>query len=517
MMNKRFISLFIIVLILVGNSGFAYAITGNPKVDWLIEEGYVQGDARGYRLGDYINRAEATKMIVEASGLGDQVLNFKDFMSMFSDMNKNHWANGYVNVAVINSLVNGYLDKTFKPNNNITYAEVIKMLVMAQGEKVDTEGFTGPYWFIPYSVRASEIGITEGVTVPDFYANATREKVFELVYNSISSKKARDLETYKGIVVENSRVSNLKGNEVRLVVFEDLNDSDANSRYKVEDKIKIIIPDDIGDTENLLGVVVDITIDQDNNAVDIALDKSYTYAEGPILASEYDVYLGTNGRYYDVYLENRRSNSNDKIYGVIHNDKSYNYEKFIYNLGRDDGNGELVFLAEFARVTIKDYKVYFIDSYSFDDIAPVSNVRYGGSEVYIYNDEKDGSSSRVSLDSVIGYTYDGGFIKLDLEDIYPGDVIHIYNKYNAIVRVDAENHGEYEKIIENQGFYFAQIDGNRYQVRESNARRPVFSLDSREYYTLYANIALEELYSLRNKDIIYHLDINNHIQSIEKR
>jgi hypothetical protein len=216
-------------------------------------------------------------------------------------------------------------------------------------------------------------------------------------------------------------------------------------------------------------------------------------------------------------LENRRSNSNDKICGVIHNDKSYDYEKFIYNLGQDGGNGELVFLAEFARVTIKDYKVYFIDSYSFDDIAPVSNVRYGGSEVYIYNDEKDGSNSRVFLDSVIGYTYDSGFIKLDLEDIYPDDVIHIYNKYSAIVRVDAENRGEYEKIIENQGFYFAQIDGYRYQVRESDARRPVFSLDGREYNTLYANIALEELYSLRNKNIIYHLDINNHIQSIKKR
>lgn len=517
MMNKRLISLFIIFFILIGSSGFALATTGNPKIDWLIEEGYVQGDARGYRLNDYINRAEATKMIVEASGLGDQVFDFKDFMSMFSDMNNKHWANGYVNVAVINSLVNGYQDKTFRPNNNITYAEVIKMLVMTCGEKVDTEGFTGPYWFIPYSVRAEEIGITEGVRILDFYANATREKVFELVYNTISSKISRDSETYKGIVVENSRVSNLNDNEVRLVVFEDLNDTATNSRYKVEDKIKIVIPNDIGDTENLLGVVVDITIDQDNNAIDIEADDSYSYKEGPILASEYDVYLGTDGRYYDVYLENRRSNSNDKIRGVIHNDKSYNYDRFIYNLGQDGGNGDIVFLAEFARVTIKDYKVYFIDCYSFDDIAPVSNVRYGGSEVYIYDDEKDGSTSRISLDSVIGYTYDSGFITLDLEDIYPGDVVHIYNRYNAIVRVDAETHGEYEKIIENQGFYFAQINGNRYQVRESDARRPVFSLDGREYYTLYADIALEELYGLRYKDVIYHLDINNHIQSIRKR
>lgn len=516
-MNKRLISLFIIVIILVGNSGFALASTGNPKVDWLIEEGYVQGDARGLRLKDNITRAEATKMIVEASGLGDQVLSFKNLSSMFSDISINNWTNGYVNVAVVNSLVNGYLDKTFRPNNNITYAEVIKMLVMARGEKVDTEGYSGPYWFIPFSIRANEIGITEGVTVTDYYANATREKVFELVYNTISDKTAHGIETYKGIVIENSRTSNLKDDEVRFVIFEDLNDSDANPRYKDEDKIKIIIPEDIGDTEGLLGVVVDITIDKDNNAVDIVVDKSYSYVEGPILVSEYDVYLGTDGKYYDVYLENRRSNSNDMIRGVIHNDRSYDYEDYIYDLGQYDGYGELVFLAEFARVTIKDYKVYFIDSYTFDDIAPISNVRYNGSEVYIYNDEKDGSTSRVSLDSVIGYTYKSGFTTLELDDIYPGDVVHIYNKYNAIVRIDAENHGEYEKIIENQGFYFAQIDGNRYQVRESDARRPVFSLDGKEFYTLYADIALEELYGLRYKDVMYQLDINNHIQSIIRR
>lgn len=51
-MNKRFVSLFMIVLILLGNSGFTYAFSGNPKIDWLIERGIVQGDNRGLRLYD---------------------------------------------------------------------------------------------------------------------------------------------------------------------------------------------------------------------------------------------------------------------------------------------------------------------------------------------------------------------------------------------------------------------------------------------------------------------------------
>jgi hypothetical protein len=507
-MNKRFVSLFMIVLILLGNSGFTYAFSGNPKIDWLIERGIVQGDNRGLRLYDGITRAEATKLIVEASGLGDRVPNFEGLKSMFIDM-KDNWANGYVNVAVINSLVNGYQDKTFRPGNNISYAEVIKMLVMARGEKVDTVGFGGPYWFIPYRVKAEQMGITEGMFIPDFSANATRGMVFELVYNTIIKGMNKDVEIYKGIVVDNSRTSKLNDDEVNIVLFEDLNDSNAYPRYKMGEKIKVNIPKGLADTGGILGVVVDIHIDRNNMATEIESDKSYSYIEGPILASEYDVYMGANGKYYDVYQ--------DKLQGVIHNDKSYDYDDFVYDLGDYDEYGDAAFLAEFARVTVKGSKVYFIDSYTFDDIAPVNNVRPSRNEVYIYDDKKDGRDATISLSSVIGYSHDSGFLSLDIDDIYPGDVIHIYNKNHAIARIDAENHGIFEDIIENQGFYFAQIDGDTYQVREANRRRPVFSLDGNKYYTLYADTAFEELHNLIDSDIIYLLDINDHVQSITKR
>lgn len=507
-MNRRLVSLFIVVLILLGNSGLIYALSGNPKVDWLIEKGFVQGDNRGLRLYDGITRAEATKLIVEVSGLGAQVPNFKGLKSMFTDMNDN-WAGGYVNVAVINSLINGYHDKTFRPGNYISYQEVIKMLVMAWGEKVDTEGFSGPYWFIPYRVKAEQIGITEDIFIPDFSLNASREKVFELVYNTIIKGMKKDVETYKGIVVENSRVSRLNDGEIRLVVLEDLNDSNPYPRYKTGEKIKVSIPKDMADTESLLGLVVDINIDKDNIAAFIEPDNSYSYIEGPILAGEYDVYMGTNGKYYDVY--------SDKLQGVIHNDKIYDYDDFVYDLGEYDEYGESVFLAEFARVTVKGSKVYFIDSYTFDDIAPIKDVRYGKEELSFYDDRKNGADAKVSLSSIIGYTFDNGFFSLDIDDVHPEDVVHIYNRNNAIVRIDAENHGEYEKSIENQGYYFAQIDGNNYQIREADRRRPVFSLGKDKYYTLYADSAYEDLRSLRREDIIYLLDINDHIQSITKR
>lgn len=513
-MNKRMISLVLGLLIILGTASNIHAFTGNSKVDWLIEKGYVQGDSRGYRLQDNITRAEATKMIVQSSGLSDWVEGYQGFKSMFSDMNVKHWANGYVNVAVINSLVNGYPDKTFKPSNNITYSEVVKMLVIANGDLPDTDGYTGSYWFIPYIIKADEIGITAGINISDYTKDAVREKIFELVYNTISLKKTSKLEKYKGIVVENERVGRLNKYEVSLVVFEGIEDKSSGiMKYNNNDKIKITVPKDIEDVEYLLGKVIEVTIDGNDKATNIKVDSSYSYMEGPILAGEYDVYLGANGRYYDVYLEDRYDKSSDRIYGAYHNDRDYNYEDYLHRLGNYDSNGEITFLAEFAKVTVKNRMVYFIDSYTFSDIAPVSQVGRSG-EIYIYKDDNAGRSTNITIDSAIGYTYNYEFEVIDIGDIKVGDVLHIYNKYSAIVRQDAKDYGEYEDIIEDAGFYYGLIENREFQIRESNARRPIYSLNGRDFDTLYADTAYEDLYDLLFKEVVFLLDINNHIQSI---
>lgn len=231
-MSKK-IYILILTLLMIGIfSGTVNAITGNPKVDWLINEGYVKGDSNGYRLDDKITRTETTKMVVEAGGLGNYVDGYRNLDSMFKDIQRDYWANGYINVAVLNSLVNGYPSGLFIPNNDITYAEVIKMLVMANKDIPDTSQYTGSLWAIPYILKADQIGITEGVKVKDFYESATREKVFELVFNTMFKEQPVMIEEYKGIVVENNRTSRLKEGEISLVVFEDLNNISQGPRYK---------------------------------------------------------------------------------------------------------------------------------------------------------------------------------------------------------------------------------------------------------------------------------------------
>ncbi|NLL82221.1 MAG: S-layer homology domain-containing protein [Tissierellia bacterium] len=506
-MNRKNRVLMCLVLILLFTTATtnAISITKNPKVDWLIEQGFVTGDSRGYRLKDNITRAEVTKMVVEAGGLGEDVEDFKHLISMFKDIPQNHWANGHINTAVINQLVNGYPDKTFGPSKNITYAEVVKMLVMANGDVPDTSNYTDALWAVPYIVKAKEVGITEDVNIQNYYEAATREVVFEMVFNTMFKEEPTIVEEYNGIIMENSRVAKLKKTEVSLLIFEDLNrNSDSEPRYKEDEKILITISKDIEDVEYLMGKVVDVTIDNKNRVLDIEVDTSYTYLDGPILAYKDELYCGYNGKYY-------RADSRLQVY---HNDDDYRYYDYVNSLGERDKNGDRSFTAEFANITVKGGRLYYMDSFSFEDISPVQDVRGRGEDIIIYDDASEADLVETSVDQVIGYTYKWGFETLDISDIDRGDVIHIYDRNKAIVRQDSKDKNQLMDLFEYDGYYYADIDGDYYQVRTTKYRRPVYSTNGEDFNTLYAEDLDRDLIKLFDEEVTYLLDINGHIQAI---
>ena len=49
----------------------------------------------------------------------------------FSDVDSTHWAESYINQMRRNKLLNGYEDGTFRPENEVTTGEYIKILAMA--------------------------------------------------------------------------------------------------------------------------------------------------------------------------------------------------------------------------------------------------------------------------------------------------------------------------------------------------------------------------------------------------
>ena len=53
---------------------------------------------------------------------------YYSFAQSFSDVSGNHWAINQINSFYKKGIINGYEDKTFRPNDKITRAEFVKII-----------------------------------------------------------------------------------------------------------------------------------------------------------------------------------------------------------------------------------------------------------------------------------------------------------------------------------------------------------------------------------------------------
>ena len=191
----------------------SYATAVNTLVALKVINGYEDGT---FLPDNLITRAEATKVMVAALNQIDSAEAMKGSTN-FTDVEAKHeWATGYINAGVQAGYINGMGDGTFAPDANVTYAQMVKMLVSAMGYNEYAEFLGGyPNGFI--SIANSE-GVTSGVK-----ANAddkvTRAQVAQLVYNALTAP-----------VVENKGVTYTDSGAIRPKI-EKMNGEDDN-KYK---------------------------------------------------------------------------------------------------------------------------------------------------------------------------------------------------------------------------------------------------------------------------------------------
>ena len=95
---------------------------------WAVENSYLNGNADGTLNPDQpISRAELAavlnRMAVKKGLHGD----IGERSTQFSDID-GHWANADITALAVKSIVNGYSDGTFRPNNKVTRVEAVVML-----------------------------------------------------------------------------------------------------------------------------------------------------------------------------------------------------------------------------------------------------------------------------------------------------------------------------------------------------------------------------------------------------
>jgi hypothetical protein len=186
---KKVLSLVLVIAMVLSSMSFAFAdtfedVTGDYEkaIDTLAGLGIIDGYEDGtFRPENIVTRAEMAKLMVEILGYGDLVAGAK---SNFSDT-QGHWADAWIAIAAGRNIVIGTGDGKFTPDRQVSYDEVLTMIVRGLGYTDDSNEIKSMTWPTNFKVKAAEIGITQGVKMAT--AGADRGGVAQALFNALEA------------------------------------------------------------------------------------------------------------------------------------------------------------------------------------------------------------------------------------------------------------------------------------------------------------------------------------------
>ena len=179
---------------------FDHTIGRDQKIETLQKKGYLHGYTDGsLKLEDKIKRSEFSTIIVYALEKQEEAKKLQGKEKPFTDVEKEYWANGIISVVKDEKSANnidiiaGYPDGTFKPENKISNAEVIKMLVCLKKKDLTKEMYENATWPTSWIAWAMELGIIgKDSNIKedlDFSKEGLRGDVFTMFYNAFMEEE----------------------------------------------------------------------------------------------------------------------------------------------------------------------------------------------------------------------------------------------------------------------------------------------------------------------------------------
>lgn len=170
---------------LPASAATAYSDCDNPSVTALTNIGVLSGDGDGkFRPDDLLTRAEFSTMVSRVTGIDDMMSSDFPDESQFSDIAHDHWAFESITFCSDNTFIDGYDDGTFRPNENISIAQAVKICLSAVGYNNIIEQ-DNDVWYKPWIDTAYDYSLIDSKTDnPDRLIS--RQEAAELIYRTIN-------------------------------------------------------------------------------------------------------------------------------------------------------------------------------------------------------------------------------------------------------------------------------------------------------------------------------------------
>ena len=440
------------------------------------------GLMQGYENGEFhpekeISRAEFAAVATRLCGV---LSNPGLSATPFSDVSSEMWASGYVNYAHSLGLINGFEDGSFRPNDMLTHAQALKIIVCALGYGMMAEEYGG--YPNGYFVVASNLGVTKGVYA-DINSNALRgdiamyldnaldirplEKVFDNSGDSyeISSETLYDKLTSlgetiiaEGIITDNGITSltgesSLEPGQIKVdgKVF---NAGNTNAGDYLGQNVRLNITDSSSTIPTVKGISV---ISDTNNVLKISEDDVDDISKNGI------TYYQSEAKTKTVSFDNT--------------------DNFIYN-GKAVKKSELtnsflkVYNGEYTLVDAdgdRRYETAFIDEY---ESFAIERVYSPGKTVYFANNEiyngKSGFKFMTDDEEAVISILNADGTQASFEDIKPGCVLSLSASLDSkVCKAIISNEVVSGKVTE---IYSSSnelsVDGKRYGIAVSKSNTP---------------------------------------------
>ncbi|MBI4836142.1 MAG: S-layer homology domain-containing protein [Candidatus Abawacabacteria bacterium] len=160
-----------------------------PYTEQLVSAGIIANNQNFFPFRS-ITRAELAKMATKAAEY-QRILSLSPAATTFCDVEVNNWSNTFVQTLFVRGAVQGSSSgcaqrRMFHPNNSVTRAEALKILLGVYGIAVSGNGssfsdIAGASWYAPYVTTAASIGLINNGGSFRPHANLTRAEMSKII------------------------------------------------------------------------------------------------------------------------------------------------------------------------------------------------------------------------------------------------------------------------------------------------------------------------------------------------
>ncbi len=379
--------------------------------------GYEDGT---FRPDDRITRAEFAKVIVCALDKEQDAMS-GGYVSPFDDVRAGEWYVPYINYVSQQGIVTGYADGTYKPDNDITYAEVSTIILRMLGY---TEADLGYFWPDNFVTKANAMRLAN-LDYADPNAPVTRSTAAIMLDNALFSKVNANAVANAGgmgityqadtdlieaigytvkedvfIVATKNEDSNLASNKVRT----------SEGTYETKSQAVLSGTGKVGDAIiNKDGDEIVLFMEKESTSMSVIVNKTtgnqleYTLANG----EDGIITLDRGFVVYDDYVKS-------SFEGVSHK-LTHGSTLTLYS-GNSDGWSYAVLNSTASDII----PVVASHNYTSDDTS-LEGVAINKENLTVYRDSKSASLSDIQINDVIYYNTGANIM-----DVYSKKITGIY-------------------------------------------------------------------------------------------